>query len=162
MPPMAVLLGCALVFDFLNGFHDSSNIVATVIFSRALSPRKALLLAAVAECSGPFLFGVAVANTVGSKVVRPGAVTIAAVLAAIISAIIWDLLTWLLGLPSSSSHALIGGILGAVLLDFGPDVIRYDGLLKVLVALFISPLLGLVVSYLLMKVILFLGQWFSP
>jgi len=159
---LAVLLACALLFDFLNGFHDSSNIVATTISSRALSPRKALLLAAVAECSGPFLFGVAVANTVGSKVVTPGVVTITAILAAIISAIIWDVLTWLLGLPSSSSHALIGGILGAALVSSGPGVIRYQGLLKVLLALLLSPLLGLAVGYLLTKGILFLAQWFSP
>jgi PiT family inorganic phosphate transporter len=162
MAPVAVLLGCALVFGFLDGFHGSSNIVATMISSRALSPRKALLLAACAECAGPFLFGVAVATTIGSEIVAPGSATIDVLLSGVLSAILWSLVTWWLGLPASSSHALIGGILGAALFAFGLGAIRYRGLLKVLLALLTSPLLGLAFGYLLMKVILFVAQWFSP
>jgi PiT family inorganic phosphate transporter len=159
---MAALLGCALVFGFLDGFHGSSNIVATAISSRAVSPRRALLLAAVAECGGPFLFGVAVATTIGSEIIAPGSVTIDVLLAGLLSAILWAIATGWLGVPASSSHALVGGILGATLSFAGPGAIRYRGLFKVLLALVISPMLGLSVGYVLMKAILFVAQWFSP
>jgi inorganic phosphate transporter, PiT family len=109
----------ALVFDFLNGIHDSSNIVATMISSRALSPRLALTMTAIAEFSGPLIFGVAVANTIGNEVVSASAISIQVILAALISAILWNLLTWYLGFPSSSSHALIGGFIGAVIIGAG-------------------------------------------
>ena len=162
MLSLVVLLSCALVFGFLNGLHDSGNIVATMISSRALSARKALLLAAVAECSGPFIFGVAVATTLGREIIAPASVTMDLLLAGVLSAILWAILTWWLGLPASSSHALVGGILGAALFAVGPGAIRRQGLYKVLLALLISPVLGLVVGYLVMKGILFVAQWFSP
>jgi len=156
------LLACALAFGFLNGFHDSSNIVATAISSRALPPRQALLLAAIAEYCGPFLFGTAVATTIGSELVTPGAITVQALTAALLSAIVWNIVTWRLGFPASSSHALIGGLLGATLVTAGSEAIRYRGLLKVLAALFLSPPLGVAVGYLVMKGVLFVAQWFSP
>ncbi|MFQ6058949.1 MAG: anion permease [Anaerolineae bacterium] len=156
------LVGTALFFDFLNGFHDSSNIVATVISSRAMSPRKALFLTAVAEFSGPFLFGVAVATTIGKDVVRPELITVSVILAALASAIVWDLVTWLFGLPSSSSHALIGGLVGAVIMDSGLSMINLHGLTKIAIALFVSPILGLILGYFFMKVILFLARGASP
>lgn len=162
MAPIAVLLGCALVFGFLNGLHDSGNVVATVISTRALSPRRALLLAAVAECVGPFLFGVAVATTIGSEIVAPGSVTVDVLLAGVLGAILWALVTWWVGLPASSSHALVGGILGSAVSSSGFEIILYRGLFKILLSLLISPLLGLAIGYLLMKAILFLAQWFSP
>ena len=105
---LIVIIAIALLFDFLNGLHDSSNIVATMISSRALSPRKALAMTAVAEFSGPFLFGVAVATTIGSEVVDPVAVSSAVIIAALSSAIVWNLITWYFDWPSSTSHALIG------------------------------------------------------
>ena len=136
-----------LIFDFLNGFHDSSNIVATMISSRAMSPRNALLMSAVAHFVGPFLFGVAVATTIGSEVVDPAAITSAVIIAALSSAILWNLFTWYFGLPSSTSHALIGGLVGAVAVSAGVETIYLDGLMKVLIALFLSPILGLVLGY---------------
>jgi len=159
---ITILVVVALIFDFLNGFHDSSNIVATMISSRAMRPRSALLLSAAAEFCGPFLFGVAVATTVGHEVIVGQAVTMPVVLSALGSAIVWNVITWLLGIPSSSSHALIGGLVGAAVLEFGFAAIRVSGLLKVVVALFISPLLGLVIGYLIMKLVLFLAQGASP
>jgi len=159
---ITILVVVALIFDFLNGFHDSSNIVATMISSRAMRPRSALLLSAAAEFCGPFLFGVAVATTVGHEVIVGQAVTMPVVLSALGSAIVWNVITWLLGIPSSSSHALIGGLVGAAVLEFGLAAIRVSGLLKVVVALFISPLLGLVIGYLIMKLVLFLAQGASP
>jgi len=159
---IAILVVVALTFDFLNGFHDSSNIVATMISSRAMRPRSALLLSAAAHFCGPFLFGMAVATTVGHEVIAEQAVTMPVILAALGSAIVWNIITWLLGIPSSSSHALIGGMVGAAVVDFGFEVILVRGLLKVVAALFISPILGLVTGYLIMKLVLFLARGASP
>ncbi len=156
------IIGVALVFDFMNGFNDSSSVVATMISSRAMSARKALALSAVANFCGPFLFGVAVANTIGQEVVDPKAITVAVIFAALLAAIIWDITTWALGIPSSSSHALVGGLIGAVSVDFGLSMIQMRGLLKIIIALFISPILGLVVGYLLMRLVLFLARGASP
>jgi PiT family inorganic phosphate transporter len=156
------IIGVALFFDFINGFHDSSNVVATMISSRAMSARKALALSAAAHFCGPFFFGVAVATTIGHDVVDPRAITIAVIFAALLAAIIWNLITWVLGIPSSSSHALVGGLIGAVSVDFGFAVIQVRGLFKVIAALFISPILGLVAGYLLMRLVLFLARGASP
>ena len=157
-----VLIGTALLFDFLNGFHDSSNIVATMISSRAMPPRVALLISAVAHFSAPFLFGVAVAKTIGQDVVASEAITVPVILAASLSAIVWNIVTWWLGIPSSSSHALIGGLVGAVGVGFGLGNIQLNGLGKVLVALFISPLLGLAAGHVTMKLTLFLVRGATP
>ena len=163
LPAEAIaLIGLAVVFDFLNGFHDSSNIVATMISSRALGPRRALAITAVAEAVSPFLFGVAVARTIGSEIVAEAAVSMPVIAAALIAAIAWNLVTWFLGIPSSSSHALIGGIAGATVAGFGFGALRWAGLGKVLIALFVSPILGLLVGYSLMKTILFVAQGMSP
>ena len=153
-----VLIAAALVFDFLNGFHDSSNIVATVISSRAMSPRRALYMTAAAEFIAPFLFGVAVANTVGKGLIAPQAITIEVVIAAVLSAVMWNILTWLVGIPSSSSHALVGGLLGAAILAAGVGVVQIHGLLKVLLSLLISPPLGLLAGYLFMLLVRFVFQ----
>lgn len=160
--PIILLIAIALVFDFLNGLHDSSNIVATMISSRALAPRKALAITALAEFSGPFVFGVAVARTIGNDVVVPGTITIGVIFAALAGAIVWNLLTWFFGIPSSSSHALIGGIIGAVIAGAGLSTIRVSGLEKVLIALFTSPILGLIAGYFFTKLVFFLARGASP
>ena len=152
----------ALIFDFLNGFHDSSNIVATMISSRAFRPRVALGVTAIAEFSGPFIFGVAVAKTIGNDIVEPGTITIAVILTALLSATLWNILTWYLGIPSSSSHALIGGIIGAVAMGAGLQAIQLSGLKKVLIALFVSPIIGLVGGYFFTRLVFFLARGASP
>src|SRR5512140_677067 len=152
-PILIAVIGLSLGFDFLNGVHDSSNIVATMISSRAFSPRVALWTIAIAEFSGPFIFGVAVANTIGHEVVDPKAITTEIVLAALVSAILWNLLTWFLGFPSSSSHALVGGIVGAVTVGAGWQAIKMDGMLKILLPLFISPVIGFSVGFVLLRLI---------
>jgi PiT family inorganic phosphate transporter len=157
-----VLVGVAVVFDFLNGFHDSANIVATMISSRAMGPRRALLLSALAHFSAPFIFGVAVATTVGKDIVSPETITVSVVMAALLSAISWNLVTWFLGLPSSSSHALAGGIVGAAAVAGGLAAIHQGGLVKVIIALVVSPVLGLLFGYLLMKLVLFLVRGATP
>jgi len=161
-PILITVIVLALAFDFLNGIHDSSNVVATMISSRALSPRVALAMTAVANFFGPFIFGVAVANTIGHEVVVAEAINEFVLLAALISAIFWNLLTWYLGFPSSSSHALIGGFVGAVVMDAGWQALQMPGLEKILIALFTSPIIGFVFGYILLRLILLLSWKASP
>ena len=155
-------IALAIVFDFLNGMNDSGNIVATMISTGALTPRRALALASVAEFLGPFIFGVAVAATIGSGIVDPATVGPLPVLAALLAAIAWDLITLRQGIPSSSSHALVGGLLGAVLVAQGLGSVRISGLLVVMVALIVSPLLGFALGHLAMRAIIFLSRGASP
>jgi len=159
---LIILLILALAFDFLNGFHDSANIVATMISSRAMTPRAALAIVALAEFAGPFLLGVAVAKTIGSEVAAPESITIAVVMASLVSASLWNIFTWYFGIPSSSSHALIGGILGAVTIGSGFEVVRLEGMYKVGLALFTSPIIGFAIGMLLMRITLWLSQGATP
>jgi PiT family inorganic phosphate transporter len=159
---LIALIILALVFDFLNGLHDSANIVATVISSRALNARAVLLLTAFGEFIGPFVLGVAVAKTVGEDLLVSSAISLEVMVAALVGAIAWNLATWRLGIPSSSSHALIGGLLGAAVSARGLAVVQLSGLIKVLAALFLSPLLGLLAGFLFTKLIFFLSQRATP
>jgi len=159
---LLVIILVAVASGFLNGLHDSSNVVATMISSRAMSPRTALTMTAAAEFAGPFLFGVAVATTIGSEVIQPDAINSAVILAALGSTIVWNLITWYFGWPSSTSHALIGGIIGGAGMAEGFHTVKLPGLEKVVVALFLSPILGLVVGYLVLKLIYFLARGATP
>lgn len=161
-PLLIVLIVLGLGFDFLNGVHDSSNIVATMISSRAIRPQIALFMTAIAEFLGPFLFGVAVATTIGNEIVDAQHVNMLVVIAALLSAIIWNIATWILGIPSSSSHALIGGILGAVITNSGFAVIKGPGILKILVTLFVSPLIGFIAGFIIANLIFMLSWNASP
>ncbi len=148
---IVLLVSLALVFDFLNGFHDSANVVATIISSRTLSGKKALTMAALANFAGPFIFGLAVANTIGHCIVVSQSFTIEFLISAFISASIWNLVTWFFGIPASSSHGLIGGIIGAVIIGGGIKAIIAGGILKVFIALFFSPIIGLFFGWLTIK-----------
>ncbi|MBI5857087.1 MAG: inorganic phosphate transporter [Sphingobacteriales bacterium] len=159
---LIILIAFALVFDFLNGFHDSANVVATIISSRTMSSRMALTMAALADFSGPFLFGVAVAKTIGHGIMIPESITIEVLIAALVSACIWNLVTWFFGIPSSSSHALIGGLIGAVLIGGGIKAIISKGIIKVTMALFFSPIIGLFFGWLVMKLTYHLLRKASP
>jgi PiT family inorganic phosphate transporter len=139
----------ALVFDFLNGFHDAANSIATVVGTRVLRPLHAVAMAAAANFAGPFLFGVAVATTIGKGIIDPNFVTLNIIIGALAGAIIWDIITWLLGLPTSSSHALIGGIIGAGVVGAGTQAIIFGGLQKVVTGIVVSPIVGLVIAFLL-------------
>ncbi len=163
MPPTTILLiALALLFTFMNGMHDSRNVVSTVISSRAYSPRVALGVAALAEFSGPFIFGAAVAQTIGRGIVEAAAVNQQVLLVALAGAILWNLATWIIKLPSSSSHALIGGLLGATSMRAGAGAIQEAGLLKILMFLFVSPILGFLLGFILLKIILALSQNATP
>jgi inorganic phosphate transporter, PiT family len=159
---LILVIGIALLFDFLNGMRDASNIVATMIASRAFRPQTALAITALAEFFGPFLFGVVVAKTIGSDVVESSALTLQAIAACMTGAILWNLITWFFGLPGSSSHALIGGLVGVVLMEAGLQAIKAPGLYKVLLALFISPLIGFLAGFLVTRLIYFLAQNATP
>jgi len=144
-------------------------VVATIITTGALSPRKALLMAAICEFAGPFLFGTAVAQTIGKSIIdistfdtKVLSLSISLVIAALIGAIAWNLITWFWGLPSSSSHALVGGLVGAVWVAYGPDKILWKGLLYVVSVLIISPILGLIFGTLFFKITLRLSQNATP
>ena len=157
-----VVIVLALAFDFLNGIHDSSNVVATMISSRAFSPRVALGVTALAEFSGPFLFGVAVAKTIGHEIVAAETISTLVLVAALASAIVWNLLTWYLGFPSSSSHALIGGLIGSVSMAAGFQAIQMAGIEKILLTLFTSPIIGFVVGFIVLRLIYILAWNATP
>jgi len=161
-PEAILLVLIALVFGFYNGLHDSSNVVATVISTRAMRPRLALWMAAIANGVGPLLFGVAVAETIGHEVVAERAVTLPVVYAALLAAILWNVITLKLGIPSSTSHALIGGMVGPVVAGYGTGAILTSGLLKVLLTLFLSPFLGMIAGYWIIKLCFFLARGASP
>jgi len=139
-------IAAALFFDFVNGFHDAANSIATVVGTRVLRPLQAVSLAAVANFAGPFVFGTAVAATVGKGIIQPEFSTVYVILAGLIGAIVWDLITWWFGLPSSSSHALIGGLVGSALMVAGIEAVVLDGLQKVLVFMIVSPSVGFVIA----------------
>ena len=151
---LIVVLGLAILFDYINGFHDTANAIATSVSTRALRPEQAIVLSATANFVGA-LTGTAVAKTIGEGLVNQTDANQIVVAAALVGAITWNLLTWRLAIPSSSSHALIGGLLGASLVAAGTDAIQIDGVIgKVLVPLVSSPVLGVLVGFGLMVVLL--------
>src|SRR5213594_2472806 len=150
---LVIVVVVALGFDFTNGFHDTANAVATSVSTRALTPRTAVFVAAVANLAGAFVT-TAVAKTVGKGIIDTGLATEKTVLAALLGAIAWNLLTWWRGLPSSSSHALIGGLLGATVIAAGTGAFKIDGIVgKVLFPMFSSPVIGFVGAFVLMIVL---------
>lgn len=161
-PLLIIFIAIALVYDFLTGIQNSANVVATVIASRAMSPRVALAISSLANFIGPFLFGVAVAETIGTEVVSEVAVTVPTAMAALLAAILWNIVTWWFGIPSSSSHAFIGGFVGSAVMGYGIYAIQIPGLTRVLLALLISPFLGFVFAYILMAIFLWIGRSLSP
>jgi inorganic phosphate transporter, PiT family len=150
---LAVVIVVGLAFDFTNGFHDTANYVATWVGTRALSPRMAVAISAAANLAGAFVT-TAVAKTVGKGIIDTGLATEKTVLAALIGAIVWNLLTWWIGLPSSSTHALIGGLVGAALVQSGSKGVQWHGIVeKVVIPGAISPVVGFAGAFLLMVII---------
>lgn len=137
-----LIIGVALIFDFINGMHDAANSIATVVATRVLRPFQAVIWAAFFNFAAAFIFGLSVANTVGKGVIRTDVVDERMILAALIGAIIWDMLTWYWGLPSSSSHALIGGLVGAAVVKAGWSAVVATGLKKTGIFIVVSPILG--------------------
>src|SRR5512142_1870738 len=157
-----VLVLVALSFDFINGFHDAANSIATVVSTRVLSPGKAVVWAAVFNFIAALVFGVQVATTIGTGIVDVRIVTFTVIFAGLFGAIAWDLITWFLGLPTSSSHALMGGYAGAAIAKAGMGVIIPSGWTKTLVFIVVSPMIGLVAGLLLMTAIYWLFRGTAP
>src|ERR671924_1384882 len=155
-------IAIALFFDFVNGFHDSANAIATVVGTRVLKPVYAVSMAAIANFTGPFVFGTAVAATVGKGIIQPEFSTVYVILAGLIGAITWDLITWYFGLPSSSSHALIGGLVGSALIAGGLEAVVFEGIEKTLVFMVVSPALGFVVAFAFAIAIMYFLRGFKP
>ena len=152
----------AVAFDYINGFHDTANAIATSVSTRAIAPKTAIMMAATLNFLGAMI-STGVAKTIGGDIVTaPDMINGEIIVAALVGAIFWNLLTWWYGIPSSSSHALIGGIIGAVLISVGPEALQVSGIGKIFISLVASPILALVLGYIVMKVLLLLFGRFSP
>src|SRR5712691_323875 len=159
---VAGLIGVALVFDYINGFHDAANSIATVVSTRVLSPGQAVVWAAFFNFVAAFTFGTAVAKTIGNGMIDISQVTFAVIFAGLVGAIVWDVITWFYGLPTSSSHALIGGYAGAAIAKAGFLVIIPSGWTKTLIYIILAPLIGLVLAFSLSVAIFWIFQRWSP
>jgi PiT family inorganic phosphate transporter len=159
---VVALILVALFFDYINGFHDAANSIATVVSTRVLSPAKAVIWAAFFNFVAAFAFGTAVARTVGAGMIDIHVLTFAVIFGGLAGAIIWDLITWYFGLPTSSSHALIGGYAGAAVAKAGWVAVVPSGWTKTLVFIVLSPLIGMLLGLLLMTAIMWLFRWMPP
>jgi PiT family inorganic phosphate transporter len=160
--PILAIIAVALVFDYSNGFHDAANSIATVVSTRVLSPRQAVAWAAFFNFVAFGVFGVHVAKTIAKGTVDPSVVTPAIVLAALAGALLWNILTWWLGLPTSSSHALIGAFVGAGLVAAGPRAIVASGLIKTATFIVVSPVVGLVLGWVFMLAVMWIFRRSTP
>lgn len=162
LPALVGLIAVALLFDFLNGLHDAANSIATIVSTRVLRPQFAVLWAAFFNFIAFFFFGLHVAETVGTGIVAAAIVDPSVILAALVGAIGWNVITWLLGIPSSSSHALIGGLVGAGVAKAGFDAVVWGGLLKTVSAIFLSPAVGFLLALLLILIVSWLFVRSTP
>jgi PiT family inorganic phosphate transporter len=151
---LVVVIAIALAFDFFNGFHDAANSIATVVSTRVLTPKVAVLWAAFFNFVAFLIFGTKVAATIANDVVQPGALTLGVVFSGLVGAIAWDLLTWWLGLPTSSSHALIGGMAGAAVAHAGWSSLVASGFRKIAVFIVLSPILGLLLGFTILMLVM--------
>jgi PiT family inorganic phosphate transporter len=159
---VVLIVFVALIFDYINGFHDAANSIATVVSTRVLTPAKAVMWAAFFNFAAAFGFGTAVAKTVGSGMIDITVVTHAVILAGLIGAIVWDLITWYYGLPTSSSHALIGGYAGAAVAKAGTGALIAGGWTKTLIFIVLAPVIGLTLGFSLMILLYWVFRNFSP
>jgi inorganic phosphate transporter, PiT family len=159
---LVIIVILVLIFDFINGFHDSANSIATVVSTKVLSPFSAVLLAAFFNFIAFTVFPLKVATTMGKGVIDPDVINLTVIAAALIAAITWNLLTWWWGLPSSSSHTLVGGLVGAALVSSGPDSIISGGVLKIAAFIVIAPALGMIMSYIISIIVINIVKNHSP
>ena len=159
---IAVLVAMALLFDFMNGFHDAANSIATVVSTGVLKPTQAVVFAAFFNFVAIFIFHLSVAATVGKGIAEPGVVDTHVVFGALAGAISWNVITWYYGIPSSSSHVLIGGIVGAVIAKAGASKLVSAGIMKTVTFIFVSPLLGFIFGSLMMVLVSWICRGFTP
>src|SRR5258707_8675100 len=162
MPLLIALIAVALLFDFLNGLHDAANSIATIVSTRVLRPQYAVVWAAFFNFVAFAVFGLHVANTIGTGIIDPGIVDAQVIFGALVGAIVWNLITWALGIPSSSSHALIGGLVGAGMAKAGLSAAVWSGLSKTLLAIVLSPLVGFLLALVLVAIVSWLSVRSTP
>lgn len=159
---LIVVVTLVLIFDFINGFHDSANSIATIVSTKVLSPFNAVLLAAIFNFIAFTIFPLKVATTMGKGVIDPDVINLTVISAALVAAITWNLLTWWWGLPSSSSHTLVGGLIGAALVSSGPSSIIAGGVIKIAAFIVVAPLLGFIMSYIISIIVINIVKKQSP
>jgi inorganic phosphate transporter, PiT family len=157
-----IVVGLVLIFDFINGFHDSANSIATVVSTKVLSPFAAVSMAAFFNFIAFLIFTPKVALTIGKGVINPDVINLTVIASALVAAIIWNLITWWLGLPSSSSHTLVGGLVGAAVSSSGWSSVIISGVLKIIAFIVIAPLLGMIMSFFISALVIFLARKHSP
>jgi len=157
-----IIVALVIIFDFINGFHDSANSIATVVSTKVLSPFSAVLLAATFNFIAFVAFPLKVATTMGKGVIEPDVINLNVIGAALIAAITWNLLTWWWGLPSSSSHTLVGGLTGAALVSSGPGSIITGGVVKIAAFIIIAPLLGMLIGYIISTIVQYIARKSTP
>jgi inorganic phosphate transporter, PiT family len=157
-----IVVALVLVFDFLNGFHDSANSIATVVSTKVLSPFAAVIMAAFFNFIAFTVFPLRVAHTIGKGVVNPDVLNLTVIASALVAAIVWNLLTWWWGLPSSSSHTLVGGLIGAAVAHSGISSVIFSGVIKIVLFIFIAPVLGMVMSFIISTIVVYLFRKFTP
>ena len=157
-----VVIAMVLIFDFINGFHDSANSIATVVSTKVLSPIAAVGMAAFFNFVAFLIFPLKVATTMGKGVINPDVINLTVIAAALVAAITWNLLTWWHGLPSSSSHTLVGGLIGAAVASTGWSSVIMSGVIKIIVFIVIAPVLGMLISFIISAIVIFLARKQSP
>jgi len=159
---LIIIIGLVLIFDFINGFHDSANSIATVVSTKVLSPFAAVALAAIFNFLAFLIFPLKVATTIGKGVINPEVITLNLIAAAVVAAIVWNLLTWWWGLPSSSSHTLVGGLVGAAVAGSGFGSVIYSGVMKIVIFIVVAPVLGMIISYIISVIVIWVVRNHSP
>ncbi|HLN21890.1 MAG TPA: inorganic phosphate transporter [Bacteroidales bacterium] len=162
MTSLVIVVTLVLIFDFLNGFHDSANSIATVVSTKALSPLTAVILAAFFNFIAFTIFPMKVAATIGKDVVNPGVLNMTVIAGALVAAITWNLITWWFGLPSSSSHTLVGGLVGAAIAHAGVSAVFYAGFIKIVAFIFIAPVMGMLISFFFSSLVVTLLRKATP
>ncbi len=157
-----IVIALVLIFDFINGFHDSANSIATVVSTKVLSPVAAVSMAAFFNFIAFLIFPLKVATTMGKGVINPDVINLTVIAAALIAAIAWNLATWRLGLPSSSSHTLVGGLVGAAVASSGWGSVVMSGVIKIVVFIVIAPILGMIMSFIISAIVIFFARNHSP
>lgn len=157
-----IVIGLVLIFDFINGFHDSANSIATIVSTKVLSPLSAVALAAVFNFVAFAVFPLKVATTMGKGIINPDVINLTVIAAALVAAITWNLLTWWLGLPSSSSHTLVGGLVGSAIASSGISSVIFGGVIKIIAFIIIAPVLGTIISFIISTIVVYLVRNRSP
>ena len=157
-----VVIAMVLIFDFINGFHDSANSIATVVSTKVLSPIAAVGMAAFFNFVAFLIFPLKVATTMGKGVINPDVINLTVIASALIAAIAWNLATWWLGLPSSSSHTLVGGLVGAAVASSGWSSVVYAGVIKIIIFIVVAPVLGMVMSFIISAIVIYISRKHSP